>query len=93
MRTIVIFVILLNALFLACSTLPPERDFEVTLYKIDWESRCLVYKNNSDEIKTICYDDTPEEEMKLFIGIHIEDGYKKERNYQEILIRQCKTWR
>ena len=80
-----LFSLLVFAPFLACTNLPPERNFEVTLYMIDWESRCLLFKNDNDEIERVCDPDDN------FIGIHIDD-YKKERDYQSILKRDCKQW-
>jgi hypothetical protein len=65
-------------LWTSCQTSPPlpSRDYEVTLYLIDWENSCVISKKTG----RLCDKYLPDN----LIAISPED-YAKERNYQDEL--------
>ena len=78
----------LSIILVACTSAAPKRNFNVQLYKTD--AVCVRFLSEDGAIVIICDDDDrfPED----LIGITVED-YNKERDYQDLLINQCKKWK
>ena len=62
----------------------PKRNFEVTLYKLEWKERCIK-SGTRDKVKKECLNDP---DFPLLIGITPED-YVKEREFQDDLKASC----
>ena len=82
-------VFLIFTIFAACSVMPPERNFSIKLWAAFPDSQTIERKNDQDEVEVI---DTSSIEFGNYICITPED-YQKEREYQELLKKSCKTWR
>lgn len=74
-------------ILVACTSAAPKRDFQVLLYKTD--AQCVKWKKDRETFE-LCKRD--ENFPKKLIGISAED-YAKERNFQDLLINQCKKWK
>ena len=72
----------------ACQSSAPVRDFTVTLYKI-LDTTCVKYRVNGEDF-VACEGD--EDYPVKMIGIQAVD-YVKERDYQDLLKKQCKRWK
>lgn len=75
--------------FLACSPLPPKRDFDIELWGAFSDSQTIERKTDEGHYMSI---PTNHPAFDNFICLTPED-YAKEREYQELLKKSCQAWR
>ena len=81
--------LLLSIMLVACTSAAPKRDFSVTLYESDYN--CLDwYDEETDTLKRSCKGEN--EHPDNIREISLED-YKKERDFQALLINRCRKWK
>jgi hypothetical protein len=81
--------LVLSIILISCTSAAPKRDFSVRLYESDYN--CLEYAVNG-ELFTTCRGDDNHPNEKEIKAISIKD-YKKERDFQDLLINRCKKWK
>lgn len=82
-------IIVASLILVSCTSSAPKRDFTITLYESDYN--CLEFFDPEDQvIKRTCIGDEDHPERIRAISL---DDYQKERDFQDLLIRQCKKWK
>jgi len=73
----------------ACASSPPPRDFVVKIFAAFPDTQTIEYEHSDGSVEVL---ETREPDFANYVCMTPEE-YKKERVYQELLIKSCKEWR